>query len=374
MSGEAPSLAGFVRALRSAGFSVPVSSSLAYTEALAALAETDRAEPGTGDLRVSALYWAGRATLVQRASDIPGYDAAFRSYWGAEPSPAPGAAVPSMALAVDDLDTDGDTDEERAGRPVVVRWSPGEVLRTKDFAACSPTELDELHRLMSDLRLTGAQRRSRRRRPTRRAERLDLRRTLRRSTATGGEIVSRRFTANSSTNRRVVLLCDVSGSMEPYARVLVRFAHAAVAARARVEAFAIGTRLTRLTRELSTPDPDAALAAVGLAVPDWSGGTRLGEGLRAFNDAYGVRGLARGAIVVVLSDGWDRGDPDVLASEMARLRRVAHRVVWVNPLRATEGYEPLARGMAAALPYVDEFLDGHSLESLDELARVVAAP
>jgi uncharacterized protein with von Willebrand factor type A (vWA) domain len=171
-----------------------------------------------------------------------------------------------------------------------------------------------------------------------------------------------------------VLLLDVSGSMQPYARTLARFGHAAVAGRraGQVEVFALGTRLTRITRELRTHDPDAALARAAAAVADWDGGTRLGDGLRAFNDRWGVRGLARGAVVVVLSDGWDRGDPDVLAAEVARLRRVAHRLVWVNPLKASAGYAPVARGMAAALPHLDEFVEGHSVNALRDLVEVLA--
>jgi uncharacterized protein len=162
--------------------------------------------------------------------------------------------------------------------------------------------------------------------------------------------------------------------MAPSARSLARFAHAAVAGRRRgqVEAFAVGTRVTRLTRELTTHDPDAALRRAAEAVADWSGGTRLGEGLRRFNDRWGVRGLGRGATVVILSDGWDRGDPALLGAEMARLRRVAHRIVWVNPLKASPGYAPLAGGMAAALPHVDEFVEGHSVASLEALAEVVS--
>ena len=196
---------------------------------------------------------------------------------------------------------------------------------------------------------------------------------MRASLRTGGEPVRRLTTVSSDRPRRVVLLADVSGSMEPYSRALVRFAHVAVAARARVEAFTLGTRLTRLTRELTTRDPDQALARAAAAVPDWSGGTRLGEALRRFNDQWGVRGMARGAVVVILSDGWDRGEPEELVEQMARLRRVAHRIVWVNPLKASPGYEPLARGMAAALPFVDEFVEGHSLDSLEELARIIAS-
>src|SRR5205814_6438164 len=175
--------------------------------------------------------------------------------------------------------------------------------------------------------------------------------------------------------RRGLSVCDVSGSVEPYARALVRCLQAAGSSRerGRVEACAMGPRLTRITRELSSRDPDAAIAAAARQVVDWSGGTRLGEGLRHFNDRWGVRGMARGAVVVILSDGWDRGDPEQLAREMARLSRVAFRIVWVNPLKAAPGYAPLARGMAAALPYVDDFVAGHSLASLEELARVVGA-
>jgi uncharacterized protein with von Willebrand factor type A (vWA) domain len=228
---------------------------------------------------------------------------------------------------------------------------------------------------MADLRLAGALRRSRRRRPVRRATsgaRPDLRRTVRHALRAGGEPIRRGWREPATRPRRIVLLCDVSGSMDPYARALLRFVHAAVVGRARVEAFAIGTRLTRLTRELSTRDPDEALERASDAVDDFSGGTRLGEGLRAFNDTWGLRGLARGATVVILSDGWDRGDPAILGEQMARLRRVAHRLVWVNPLKASDGYAPLAQGMAAALPYVDEFVEGHSLASLEALVEVLS--
>jgi hypothetical protein len=159
--------------------------------------------------------------------------------------------------------------------------------------------------------------------------------------------------------------------MEPYARALIRFVHAAVAGRQKVEAFALGTRLTRITRELSSRDPDEALRRAAVAVADYGGGTRLGEGLRIFNDEWGQRGTARGAIVVVLSDGWDRGDPDVLGEQMQRLHRVAHKVIWVNPLKVTPGYAPLARGMAAALPHVDEFVEGHSIDAVERLAAAI---
>jgi uncharacterized protein with von Willebrand factor type A (vWA) domain len=246
------------------------------------------------------------------------------------------------------------------------------VLRHRDFATYTSSELAEARRLMADVRLAGALRQSRRHLPVnRRRGRPDLRRTVRRSLRAGGEPIERAFTAPSRRPRRVVLICDVSGSMEPYARALLRFVQAAVAGRGRVEAFALGTRITRITRELSSRDPDAALAAAARRVLDWSGGTRLGAGLRRFNDRWGARGMARGAVVVIVSDGWDRGEPELLAQEMQRLQRVAYRVVWVNPLKATPEYAPLARGMAAALPYVDEFVEGHSLGALEELAAII---
>lgn len=360
----------FCRVLRRAGVEVPTGSVTAYAEALAALG------PATADLA----YWAGRATLVKRPEDAPVYDRAFRAFWlGAQESAGePSRPVEHVTLAVDDPDAvpEGGAPAPVAGPTLVVRYSAAEVLRRKDFAAYSHEEFDEARRLMADLRLAGALRRSRRLQRSHRTRlprggRTDLRRTVRRSLRSGGEPVRRLFVEPSSRPRRLVLLCDVSGSMDPYARALVRFLHAAVVGRTKVEAFAIGTRLTRITRELSSRDPDAALAAAARAVADWSGGTRLGEGLRAFNDRWGTRGMARGAVVVILSDGWDRGDPAVMAEQMARLRRVAHRIVWVNPLKATPGYAPLARGMAAALPFVDDFVEGHNLAALEQLVEVI---
>ena len=226
---------------------------------------------------------------------------------------------------------------------------------------------------MADLRFAGAMRRSRRMVRSGRARGVpDVRRTVRASLRSAGEPIRRAFLEPGERRRPLVLLLDVSGSMEPYARAFVRFLHAAVASRGRVEAFALGTRLTRVTRDLRSRDPDAAVGAAARRVADWSGGTRLGECMREFNDTWGIRGMARGAVVVVLSDGWDRGDPALLAEQMARLRRVAHRVVWVNPLKASPGFAPLAGGMAAALPHVDDFVEGHSIEALDRLAEVMS--
>ena len=355
----------FARVVRGAGLDVTVDNAATFVEALEEV----------GVERRASVYWAGRATLVRRPEDRVTYDRAFDAFWGSgfDPPATPSNEV-HIDVALDDLgDVAGGDGAAPTTRPTIaVRYSPHEVLRHKDFAAYSHAEFAEARRLMADMRLAGALRRSHRYRSSgRSAGRPDVRRTVRHALAHGGEPVRRAFLEPATRPRRVVLLCDVSGSMEPYARALLRFLHAAVVGRTRVEAFALATRLTRLTRPLSSRDPDAALSATADAVADWAGGTRLGEGLRAFNDAWGVRGMARGAIVVVLSDGWDRGDPNALAEQMARLRRVAHRVVWVNPLKAAPGYAPLAQGMAAALPFVDDFVEGHSLASLETLVRVV---
>jgi uncharacterized protein with von Willebrand factor type A (vWA) domain len=357
----------FARILRGSGVDVPVGSVATFTAALGAIGVSER----------SAVYWAGRATLVRRPEDVGPYDDAFGAFWlGREPVAGLAAAAlrPAPVLAVDAGVEGSDDEDSGAERPWrQVRYSPVEILRHKDFAAYSSAEFAEARRLMADMRLAGALRRSRRVRPAHSRERRpDVRRTVRQALRSSGEPVRRAFLEPTLRPRRVVLLCDVSGSMDPYARALLRFLHAAVVGRSRVEAFALGTRLTRITRELSSRDPDAALREATRSVTDWSGGTRLGEGLRVFNDRYGVRGMARGAVVVILSDGWDRGDPGQLAEEMARLRRVAYRIVWVNPLKASPGYAPLARGMAAALPFVDDFVEGHSVAALESLAEVIA--
>lgn len=364
----------FATTLRRLGVPIATGDVVTFVEALGRVGIEERA----------AVYWAGRATLVRRPEHLAAYESGFAAFWLQRELIRTTSEVEPVVLAVDDEVEDEpegdppaeDDDAPDEARTISVRYSPAEVLRHKDFADYSDREFDEARKLMAELRLGGALRRSHRLRRSKggRATRHpDLRRTVHRSLRLHGEPIERAFLEPSERPRRVVLLCDVSGSMETYSRALLRFLHAAVVGRGRVEAFALGTRLTRLTRELSWHDPDAALAKAGEAVEDWSGGTRLGEVLRQFNDEWGVRGMARGAVVVILSDGWDRGEADELARQMARLHRVAHRVVWVNPLKVTPGYAPLARGMAAALPHVDEFLEGHSLASLERLAEVVTA-
>lgn len=354
----------FGRVLRGAGLRVPLDSVVTFVQCLDAVGITDR----------NRVYWAAHTAMVRRPEDREAFNVAFAVFWdriSAGEDPHHIAEEP-VSLAADTDDAEGDDSTERSDDSVSLRFSAVETLSKKDFATYSDSELAEAQRLMQRLRFVGSPRRSLRLRHSRsRRAQVDVRRTVRSSFAHLGEPVRRQWRAPSERMRRLVVLLDVSGSMEPYARAFLRFMHAALVGRQRVEAFTLGTRLTRITRELSHRDPDKALARTSQQVADWSGGTRIGECLRMFNDRWGVRGLARGAIVVMLSDGWDRGNPEVLGDQMQRLSRVAHRVVWVNPLKVTPGYAPLARGMAAALPHVDAFVEGHSLEALERLAAVI---
>ena len=361
----------FARVLRSAGIAVPVGASVSFAQALECVGVSDR----------DAVYWAGHCTMLRRPEDRDLYDRVFAAFWGQHIGALTPTIQQSMPIAIalddddptDDIDGD-DADKMAPDQPVVsVRWSDHEVLTQRDFASYSDEEFSEAAELLSRLRIVAAPQRSRRlhRSHAARRGRPDVQRTVRHALRTEGEPFHRYYRERSTRPRRIVLLLDVSGSMEPYARAFVRFVHASVLSRKRVEVFAIGTRLTRVTRELQSRDPDAAVRAAALRVVDWSGGTRLGEGLQAFNDQWGVRGMARGADVVVLSDGWDRGNAALLGEQMARLQRVAHRTIWVNPLKASDGYAPLAQGMAAALPSIDVFIEGHSLAALSSLADVI---
>jgi uncharacterized protein with von Willebrand factor type A (vWA) domain len=356
---------GFARLLRQLDVPTPLDAVLTFMNAVALVGLDDRA----------GVYWAGRSTLVHRYEDIPMFDKAFAVFWEHRESPESIAEeFTQLTLALDSDDDGAEQGEAMAcDEPTItVRFSGVETLREKDFAEYSDEEMTLAMHFMESLRLAGTPRASlRHTTTTRRGTRPDMRRTVRASIAAGGEPMRRHWTTSGHKSRRIVFLLDISGSMEPYARALLRFVHAGVAGRQRVEAFTLGTRLTRVTRELSSKDPDTALHCAGENVQDWSGGTRLGETLRLFNDQWGVRGLARGAIVVILSDGWDRGDPEVLSEQMQRLQRVSFRTIWVNPLKVTPGYAPLARGMAAALPYVDDFVEGHSLDALEHLTKVI---
>jgi hypothetical protein len=361
-TGPTRSVVTFCRALRSEGLNVPVSDVFTYVHALGVLGVRQ-----TGDV-----YWAGRATLVRRPEDVEAYDRVFSAFWSGNGAPSVQQVSAVEITRVQLTNQDAGSVESEEGNSGALRYSSTEFLRDKDFADCSPEELAEAMETMRAIPIMVAPRPSHRWRATRRGTRPDVRSTMRHSMRRGGEIAHIEQMRRVPRVRRLVVLCDVSGSMEPYARAMLRFAHILVAGRTRVEAFALGTRLTRLTRQLSSRDPDAAMAAASAAVHDWSGGTRLGDGLHEFNDRFGVTGMARGSQVVVLSDGWDRGDPEELGSQMARLHRVAHQIVWVNPLKATPDYEPLAQGMAAALPHVDRFLPGHNVASLEALLEVLA--
>lgn len=362
----------FCRTLRAAGLKVPATATINFAEALGLVGVEDR----------RSAYWAGRATLISRPEDLALYDRVFAAFWQQQgPSGYVVEGVPTpitVALDLGDDDDDGDegvddADSDADGDIQAVRFSRAEVLTDKDFADCSDEELAELSRLMTNLRFTTYRRLSRRRVPVRgKGDQPDLRRTVRWALRHQGEPMRRAFTEQATRPRRLVIVVDVSGSMEPYARALLRFAHAAVVARAKVEVFVLGTRLTRLTRHLTSRDPDAAIRRAFPQVKDWAGGTRLGEGIQQFNNEWGVRGMARGAVVVILSDGWDRGETSLLGAEMERLHRVTHRLVWVNPLKASPGYAPLAAGMSAALPHVDSFVEGHSYRSLEHLAAILA--
>ncbi|MEI7624850.1 MAG: VWA domain-containing protein [Actinomycetota bacterium] len=314
-------------------------------------------------------YWVGRATLVTRQPDIKTYDLTFDRYWrGSFGQPT---TITEVLERVKGIADDGSLEGGESGRetqPDANRASRLELLREKSFAKMTSDELAELALLMSRLRLMVPERRTRRREVARRGK-PDLRRTLRRSFRTGGEPVERIWRGRQQRRRRVIFILDVSSSMSAYSRGLLLFAHAATRADQRWEAFCFSTRLTRITRALARTDPDLALDRAATEVHDWDGGTRIGDSLRQFLDQYGHGGLARGAIIVICSDGLDVGDPEVLEEQMQRLGRLAHRVIWLNPLQEQDGYQPLARGMSAALPHVDTFASGHNLATLEALAR-----
>jgi uncharacterized protein len=362
-------LASLSAALRARGTRLGVGELLHAHHALASVDASSRE-----DSRL-----ALRAVLCSSKEDLERFDAAFIAVFGEgipddgweqlsalgsiERAALPRAAVPGT--------TAGDERSEREPAPVPAAWSNVELLRHKDFAAYDEAELALAHELIVQLARRGPTRLSRRSRPAgRRGHQPDLRRILRASLRTAGDPVHRHWRAPSRRSRPLVLVCDVSGSMSAYARMLLQYLQACVAARRRVEAFAFGTRLTRITNELCGRDPDRALQRATEAVADFAGGTRIGAALAELNRVHGRR-VGRGAVVVVLSDGWDRGEPELLAAEMARLRRSAHRLVWLNPLAAHADFEPLTRGMRTAMPYSDELLAGNSLASLEELAVIL---
>ncbi|MQA79581.1 MAG: VWA domain-containing protein [Streptosporangiales bacterium] len=340
----------------------------------------------TASLRRCAL-----ATLVSGPEQVDAFDRVFAAVFGhafddvadrGDPNapPVPGAdlrRLPSPGSAgggPPDADDDRRAPGAEEGRATFRALASGlERLGSRDFGELSGDELRLLADVMRALRLATPPRRSRRTRPNRHGRHVDLRATLRRARRTGGDPVRVARLSRRNRPRRLVVLCDISGSMEPYARAMLQLLYCAAGGR-RAEVFTFATRLTRLTPLLRRTRPDQALERAGRAAPDWSGGTRIGEALAAFNERYGRRGMARGAVVLVISDGWDTGDPAVVGREMARLRRVAYRIVWANPRTQSATYRPLVGGMAAAWPYCDAVVSAHSLDALHDLVDALGRP
>jgi uncharacterized protein len=375
-------LVAFGRELRSRGLPVGTGRILTFVRAVGSLGPVDR----------DGLYWAGRASLVSSRPDIEAFDTAFEEWIRTlAPEgelrieldlPAPSGADIDWGETPPDLEiragltaaswsSAGDDEETHGQSAIRIVASAAEVLREKSFADLTEDEQERVGALIRRLAVRVPSERTRRMRPSAKGPAFDVRRTFRRSLRTQGEPFDRAWRARGTRHRPLVLLLDVSGSMAPYSRSLMQFAFAAMAAGRRVEVFVFGTRLTRVTRTLRIRDPDRALREIGRLVQDWEGGTRIGEAVKSLLDGWSQRAALRGAIVVLCSDGLERGDPELLRTQMARLRRLAHRLVWVNPLKGSPRYEPLARGMAAALPSVDVFLSGHNLERFEELARVL---
>jgi uncharacterized protein len=381
---DLPALASaFGRRLHAAGVPVTPERSARFAQALALTRPVARRR----------LYWTARAVLVSDAAQVKAFDAVFHEVFGSrvfmadedvpelgtEAAPpddrAPGRGRPGAAGAPGGgASPSGEGTAELRDVVVPVVASAEEVLRGKRFDALEPGELARLYALMAELRISTPERRLRRAERNRHGERIDLRRTLRDSLRTGGDPVRLARRSRRVIPRRIVLLCDISGSMEPYARAYLQFLTCAAGAGPNAEAFVFATRLTRITRALASRSPERAIQRAAAAAPDWSSGTRIGEALRAFNDRHGRRGMARGAVIVILSDGWERGEPELVGREMQRLSRLAHRIVWVNPRVSAAGFVPRAGGMVAALPYVDALVSGHSLDALHQVVDAIGAP
>jgi uncharacterized protein with von Willebrand factor type A (vWA) domain len=365
-----PMLVGFTTALRRAGITVGSGDTLTYCAAASVVDVTDLVD----------LYWAGRCTLLTRREQVPTYHREFVAYFLGDADSSPGASPFSAVARAEALATLQVAETERLGEErqeqqaeLGYAAAKASTVKAKSFAACTPEELAALRRIMRTMQLAPPRRRTRRTVPARRGRLPDLRRTVRESMRLHGEPGSLHRRRRRRRTRRLVLLLDVSGSMADYSRNLVQFAHTSTRAADRVEVFCFGTRLTRITRELEHRRPDQALDRAAAAVTDWEGGTRIGFCLDDFVRRWARRGLSRGAIVVICSDGLDRGDPELLESAMQRLSRLCHRIVWLNPHQGSRtDVTPDTLGMMVAEPYVDELLSGRDLASLAEFARVLA--
>jgi uncharacterized protein len=361
-------LVDFARELRGVGLTVGTGDVLTYCSAMVPLDPTDLLD----------LYWAGRTTLVSRRDDIPAYDRVFRRFFLAEGAPAAAlltltataAAEAEAGLVMPGTEPGPEEDEEKP----VLGWMASDVdaLKHRSFAACTPAELAALRRIMARIKLTPPQRRTRRTRSSGTGRAPDLRKTIRDSMRMHGEPAELFFRQRRTRLRPLILILDVSGSMADYSRHLLQFAHTAKHAAAKVEVFCFGTRLTRITKALEHRRPDNALEQAARTVVDWDGGTRIGESLDTFVRRWGRGGMCRGGVVVICSDGLDRGDPEQLAAAMARLARLSYRIVWLNPHKGDDrNFRPSTLGMMVAAPHIDLLLSGHDLASLEQLAEML---
>jgi uncharacterized protein len=365
-----PVLVGFARALRGAGVTVGTGDVLTYLSAMSPLDPSDLVD----------LYWAGRTTLVSRRDDIGVYDEVFRRYFLAQGVPpaalltlrASSAAEVEAAMVMPGTQPGPEQDEEQP----VLGWVASDVdaLKHRSFGACTPAELAALRRIMARIRLTPPRRRTRRSRAALHGSAPDLRKTIRTAMRMHGEPADLYFRQRKMRLRPLILILDVSGSMADYSRHLLQFAHSARRATAKVEVFCFGTRLTRITKALTHRRPDSALEQAAAAVVDWDGGTRIGQSLETFVRRWGRGGMCRGGVVVICSDGLDRGDPGQLAAAMERLSRLCYRIVWLNPHKGDDPhFRPSTLGMMVVAPHIDLLLSGHDLASLEQLAEMLPA-
>ncbi|MEA2191299.1 MAG: uncharacterized protein QOI73_1420 [Solirubrobacteraceae bacterium] len=389
---DLPAVVGaFSQRLHEAGMPVTPSQTQQYARSLSLTKPISRRR----------LYWTTRAVFVTGFIQVPTFDRVFREVFGSaakndfddsevelEPAPPKDNEEAPESETDDEIDSEDsaggsdisqssgsgdDEDESEEIEVPILSASEEEELSEKHFSALQSHELAALYRLMVRLDLATPLRRTRRRKKGRHGEHMDMRRTLRNSLKTGGDPIKLARRRRRVHKRKLVLLCDISGSMEPYARAYLQFLHCARASGPDHEAFVFATRLTRLTKQLAGRNPQRAIRRATEAVEDWSSGTRIGDALKSFNDRYGRRGMARGSVIVILSDGWERGDPEMVSREMERLARLAYRIVWVNPRVSAPGFQPKAGGLVAALPFCNALVSGHNLNALDEVADAIAA-
>jgi uncharacterized protein with von Willebrand factor type A (vWA) domain len=367
-SGFVTVLVEFGRALRAKGLSIGSGDILTYCAAMAPLDPTDLVD----------LYWAGRTTMIVRREDIPVYDEVFRAFFLASDSPvqkmlklkAQASAEAEAAFEIPATEPSGKEQDEETLLGLMA--SNVETLKHRSFSECTDEELAAIRRIMKRIKFTPPKRRTRRTRTSEDGRRPDMRRTIRQSMRTNGEMVNLYWRRRRVRLRPLILILDVSGSMSDYSRALLQFAYSAKRASQKVEVFCFGTRLTQVTKPLQTRKPDEALAQAAKLVVDWEGGTRIGESIDKFVHKWGRRGMCRGGVVVICSDGLDRGDPELLSDAMERLSRLCHNIVWMNPHKGDNpDYQPQTVGMLAAQPHIDVLLSGHDLSSLEELATLL---